>query len=116
MWTALTSRRLWTYVQPALGLVLAMCVGTLLAHETRVLSTVAMLYLQALILTVTTAASLAAWAWLLAQDTGQLAKGVVVGGVTMMMGTAVFAFFRTALVWWVAEDRGEFADYGTFEE
>ncbi|KND86925.1 hypothetical protein TOPH_08413 [Tolypocladium ophioglossoides CBS 100239] len=118
---------LWNYVEPALGLVLAMCVGALAIHETRVLSTVAMLFLQALILGVTTVTSLAMWIWLFTQDADQLVKGVVVGCVAVMMGTAMFAFFRTVLVWWMIEARGErggggdlfegdFADYGTFEE
>ncbi|POR32172.1 Uncharacterized protein TPAR_07618 [Tolypocladium paradoxum] len=118
---------LWNYVEPALGLILAMCVGTLVIHETRLLSTVAMLHLQALILTVTTVTSLTMWIWLFTQDTSQLVKGVVIGCVAMMMGTAMLAFFRTALVWWMVEKRGElggsgdsfegeFADYGTFGE
>ena len=104
--TMLTTRRLWQYLQPGLGLILATCCGTLVAHETRVLSTVAMLYLQAVIMTMTALTLLAAWGWLLEQDADQLATGVVVGCVAMMMGVAVFAFFRVALIWWMVEDCG----------
>ncbi|PNY22926.1 Uncharacterized protein TCAP_07021 [Tolypocladium capitatum] len=103
---------LWNCVEPALGITLAMCVGTLVAHETRVLSTVAMLYRQALILTATAVSSLAMWIWLFTQDTNHPVTGVVFGCVAMMMGTATLAFFRTALVWWMIEDRGELGGSG----
>lgn len=102
----LTACRQWNYLGTSLGLALATCVGVLALHETRVLSTVAMLYFQALILTVVTATSLALWAWIRTQVIGQTAKGMVVGGLVMMEVTTMLAFARATLVWWLLEDGG----------
>ncbi|KYK60235.1 hypothetical protein DCS_01372 [Drechmeria coniospora] len=84
--------------------VFAVCLGTLVAHEVRLLRTVVLLYLQALILTMTTGASFALWLGMLAtgQDVDQLAKGVAVGSIAMMVGTAAVAFSRAVAVWWWA--------------
>ncbi|KAM4062764.1 hypothetical protein HRG_007582 [Hirsutella rhossiliensis] len=103
---------LWNYLAPSLGLTLAVCVSVLVLHETRVLSTVAILYLQALILTMTTATSLALWIWILTKATSQMVKGLFVGCLIMMEGTAMLAFGRATLVWWLLEDRGELGGNG----
>lgn len=86
--------------------------GVLFLHETRVLSTVAMLCLQALILAMTSGTSLMLWIWILTQNTGQTIKGLFVGCLTMMEGTAVLAFARATLVWWLLEERGELGSGG----
>ncbi|PHH77748.1 hypothetical protein CDD80_262 [Ophiocordyceps camponoti-rufipedis] len=96
----------WKYAETALGLTLATCVGVLALHETRVLSSVAVLYLQALILIMTMMTSLAMWIWIFTHSTSRIVMGAVVSGVAMLMGTAMLAFFRAALVWWIIEDRG----------
>ncbi|KAJ6439819.1 Calcium-independent phospholipase A2-gamma [Purpureocillium lavendulum] len=122
---------LGTYVHPALVLIFIICGGTLAAHETLVLSTVVMLYLQAAVTFIAMGMSLFAWIWIFSTsngDTGsggggggggggagggghgidwQLLKGVVVSGVAAVMGTAVFAFMRIAAVWWIVEEKGE---------
>ncbi|PFH61620.1 hypothetical protein XA68_16795 [Ophiocordyceps unilateralis] len=106
----------WKYAEPSLGLILATCGGVLALHETRVLSTVAVLYLQALILVMTMGTSLALWIWILTHTTSQIVKGAVVSGVTMLMGTAMIAFFRAALIWWIIEDHGELGGSGFSDE
>ncbi|PHH89388.1 hypothetical protein CDD83_6170 [Cordyceps sp. RAO-2017] len=98
---------LWTYVQPCVGLVFAACAAALVLHETRVLSAVAMLYVEAAILTMTMATSLALGLCVATHNSSQGVKGVVAACVTLMMGTAVLAFFRVVLVWWLVEDGDE---------
>ncbi|KAK4090762.1 hypothetical protein Purlil1_4898 [Purpureocillium lilacinum] len=121
-----------TYVQPALALIFILCVGTLAAHETLVLSTVVLLYLQAAILLIAIATSMFTWVWLFSNANHhnendndghygdadwQLLKGVVVSCIAALMGTTVFAFVRIAAVWWVVEEQGELGgDVDEFHE
>lgn len=102
----------WKYAETALGLTLATSIGVLALHETRVLSTVAVLYLQALILAMTMMTSLALWIWIFTHSTSRIVTGAVVSGVAMLMGTAMLAFFRAALVWWIIEEGGELGGSG----
>ncbi|RDA84288.1 hypothetical protein CP532_3353 [Ophiocordyceps camponoti-leonardi (nom. inval.)] len=106
----------WKYAESSLGVILATCVGVLALHESRVLSTVAILYFQALILVLTMASSLAMWIWIFTHRVSQGVKGAVVSGVVVLMGTAMFAFFRAALIWWLIEDRGELGCSGDSDE
>ncbi|RDA95421.1 hypothetical protein CP533_5380 [Ophiocordyceps camponoti-saundersi (nom. inval.)] len=106
----------WKYVDMGLGIMLATCVGVLALHETRVLSTVAILYFQALIIVLTMATSLAMWILIFTHSVSQVVKGAVVSGVVMLMGMAMLAFFRAALVWWLLEEQGELGRSGGEDE
>lgn len=98
------------------GVLFGQCIVTLAVLSVFVVVTV--LWLEALMLTVTTATALGLSVCVLAQGAGQPVKGAVVGCVAMMMGTGMLAFFRAALVWWL-EDCGELGGGGddvVFEE
>ncbi|KAF4983899.1 hypothetical protein FZEAL_775 [Fusarium zealandicum] len=110
--------RLWRFAEPSLAAVILLCSGTLLAHEAKGLSTVALLYLQSLIMAVTTGASLILWARCL-QEQSRAAKSVLMGCDVLMWGLALFGFIRAVVVWKVETieqgadvERG--ATYGTF--
>lgn len=94
----------------SLGLILTTCVSTLALHEVRVLSPVAILYLEALILTMTTATSLALWVWVLSEASSQTVEATFTGCIVMMQGSAMLAFSRAELVWWLLGDRGRLVD------
>lgn len=116
--TVLMSYRLWTFVDPILITLLLLCSITLLVHEVKLLSSVALLYLQSLILAVTTAASVVLWARCLQEESPEV-KGVLMGCNVMLWGLALFGFIRAAVVW-KAEVGDEAVDvergvaYGTF--
>lgn len=98
--------RLWTHVGPALGLVVLLCFITLVIHEVRVLSTVAILYVQAGILFLTTAASLALWIRSLSLQKQEV-KGVIMGCNVFIWAMAFLGFLRAAIVWMAERDEGE---------
>ncbi|KAF7552468.1 hypothetical protein G7Z17_g4314 [Cylindrodendrum hubeiense] len=115
---------LWNFAEPSLVGVLILCSGTLVAHETKILSAVALLYLQCAILVVTTAASFIMWARCI-EEYNRAVKGVLMGCNVLMWGLALFGFVRAAVVWKVEADvedergfgRGQGAQeltYGTF--
>ncbi|KAJ3467527.1 hypothetical protein MRS44_005091 [Fusarium solani] len=89
---------LWTFVDPILVTLLLLCSATLLAHEVKLLSSVALLYLQSLILAVTTAASVVLWARFFQEQSPEV-KGVLMGCNVMLWGLALFGFIRAAVVW-----------------
>ncbi|RMJ13518.1 hypothetical protein CDV36_006802 [Fusarium kuroshium] len=89
---------LWTFVDPILITLLLPCSITLLAHEVKLLSSVALLYLQSLILAVTTAASVVLWARCFQEQSPEV-KGVLMGCNVMLWGLALFGFIRAAVVW-----------------
>ncbi|EEU47261.1 uncharacterized protein NECHADRAFT_77531 [Fusarium vanettenii 77-13-4] len=110
---------LWTFVDPILVTLLLLCSVTLLAHEVKLLSSVALLYLQSLILAVTTAASVVLWARCFQEQSPEV-KGVLMGCNVMLWGLALFGFIRAAVVWKaeLSEDGGMDVErgmaYGTF--
>ncbi|WAO86463.1 Hypothetical protein NCS54_00373700 [Fusarium falciforme] len=110
---------LWTFVDPILVTLLLLCSVTLLAHEVKLLSSVALLYLQSLILAVTTAASVVLWARCFQEKSPEV-KGVLMGCNVMLWGLALFGFIRAAVVWKaeLSEDGGMDVErgmaYGTF--
>ncbi|KAF4459700.1 hypothetical protein FALBO_13550 [Fusarium albosuccineum] len=110
---------LWTFADPILVALLLLCSATLLAHETKLLSSVALLYLQSLILVVTTIASLILWTRCF-QEQSPAVKGVLMGCNVLMWGLALFGFLRAVVLWKVeaTEERGMDVErrfsYGTF--
>lgn len=87
-------------------------------HEVKPLSSVALLYLESLILAATTLSSLVLWARCF-QDESRSVKGVLMGCNVMMWGLALFGFIRAVVIWKV-ESQDDEADqeravmYGTF--
>ncbi|KAM0440017.1 hypothetical protein ACHAPT_001119 [Fusarium lateritium] len=108
---------LWTLVDPILVTLLLLCSITLLAHEVKLLSSVALLYLQSLILAVTTVASVVLWARCFQEQSPDV-KGVLMGCNVMLWGLALFGFIRAAVVWKVELSEGmdveRGVEYGTF--
>ncbi|KAJ4327533.1 hypothetical protein N0V84_002061 [Fusarium piperis] len=110
---------LWAFVDPILVMLLLLCSITLLAHEVKLLSSVALLYLQSLILAVTTAASVVLWARCFQEQSPEV-KGVLMGCNVMLWGLALFGFIRAAVVWKaeLSEEAGLDVErgvaYGTF--
>ncbi|KAM5346440.1 hypothetical protein ACJ41O_009445 [Fusarium nematophilum] len=110
---------LWKFAEPSLVAVLLLCSATLLAHEIKLLSSVALLYLQSLILAATTAASFILWARCF-QEESRAVKGVLMGCNVLMWGLSLFGFIRAVVVWKVeaGEEAGVDVErgvaYGTF--
>ncbi|KAH7175850.1 hypothetical protein EDB81DRAFT_896551 [Dactylonectria macrodidyma] len=106
---------LWNFAEPTLVAVLILCSGTLVAHEAKILSAVALLYLQCAILMVTTAASFIMWARCI-EETSRPVKAVLMGCNVLMWGLAFSGFVRAAVVWkieaCVEERRGRASAYG----
>lgn len=92
-----------------------LCSATLIAHEVKVLSSVAHLYLQALILALTTMASGYLWVKCLGEESRHV-KGVIMGCSVMIWGLALFGFLRAVVVWKVEGEGSDEASvgYGTF--
>ncbi|KAK7418205.1 hypothetical protein QQZ08_011358 [Neonectria magnoliae] len=89
---------LWNLAAPSLVGILIICSATVLAHEVHLLSAVALLYLQCLILVFTTATSLILWAQCI-EERSRPVKGVLMGCNTFMWGLALFGFVRAVVVW-----------------
>ncbi|KAJ4254387.1 hypothetical protein NW762_009982 [Fusarium torreyae] len=109
---------LWKLADPTLVAVLLLCSASLLAHEVKLLSSVALLYLQSLILAATTVSSLVLWARCF-QEESRFVKGVLMGCNVLMWGLALFGFIRAAILWKVEGDEDEDDQeralmYGTF--
>ncbi|KAF5022028.1 hypothetical protein F66182_5911 [Fusarium sp. NRRL 66182] len=109
---------LWRLADPTLVAVLILCSASLFAHEVKLLSSVALLYLQSLILAATTVSSFILWARCF-QEQSRSVKGVLMGCNVLMWGLALFGFIRAVVVWKVeASDDGMEQErafmYGTF--
>ncbi|KPM39697.1 hypothetical protein AK830_g6872 [Neonectria ditissima] len=115
---------LWNFASPSLVGILVICSAAFLAHEVHMLSAVAMLYLQCLILVFTTATSLVMWAQCI-EERSRSVKGVLMGCNMFMWGLALFGFVRAVVIWKADADldderRPGFAEgrrvltYGTF--
>jgi hypothetical protein len=105
------------YLWSCLGFIVLLCSGSLVVHEARTLTVVALLYLQSAILAVTTATSLILWARCLAEE--NLVVRVVVMGCTVFMWGLSFLGFVRGVVLWRIEDEDERegerqVEYGTF--
>lgn len=101
--------RLWTFAEPSLVAILLFCSSSLIAHEVKVLSSVALLYLQSGVLALSTASSAVLWARCLGERSGTV-KGVLMACNVLMFGMALFGFARAVVVWRVAgewEEREE---------
>lgn len=110
--------RLWKLADPTLVVVLLLCSASLLAHEVKLLSSVALLYLQSLILAATTVSSLVLWARCF-QEESRSVKGVLMGCNVLMWGLALFGFIRAVVIWKVEANEYEMDQeravmYGTF--
>ncbi|KAF5648358.1 integral peroxisomal membrane [Fusarium sp. NRRL 52700] len=116
--TRTDGKRLWKFADPTLVVVLLLCSASLLIHEVKLLSSVALLYLESLILAATTLSSLVLWARCF-QEESRSVKGVLMGCNVMMWGLALFGFIRAVVIWKV-ESHDDEADqeravmYGTF--
>jgi hypothetical protein len=94
-----TYTRLWTVAQPVLAANALLCFATLVAHELRGgLSAVAVLYVQAGILLLTTCTALALTAQSVRQDS-RAVKGAVMGCDAMLWGVSFLGFVRAVVVW-----------------
>lgn len=82
-----------------------------MAHEVKILSAVALLYLQCAILVVTTAASLIMWARCI-EEHSRAVKGVLMGCNVLMWGLALFGFVRAVVVWKIEADIEEERGFG----
>lgn len=102
---------LWNFAEPSLIGVLILCSGTLVAHEVKILSAVALLYLQCAILVVTTAASLIMWARCI-EEHSRAVKGVLMGCNVLMWGLALFGFVRAVVVWKIEAEIEEERGFG----
>lgn len=114
----LTIGRLWKLADPTLVAVLLLCSASLVIHEVKLLSSVALLYLESLILAATTVSSLVLWARCF-QEESRSVKGVLMGCNVLMWGLALFAFVRAVVVWKVETNEDEMDHeragmYGTF--
>ncbi|KJZ78536.1 hypothetical protein HIM_01927 [Hirsutella minnesotensis 3608] len=109
-----TGNELWNHVGAPLALILVTCVAAAAACETRAPSSnAAVVCLESLVLTLSTLMALALWIWILEDEAvSRLVKAVVVGVVVAVQGTAVLAFARAALVWWLVEDGEGFEHEG----
>ncbi|KAF4345921.1 hypothetical protein FBEOM_63 [Fusarium beomiforme] len=109
---------LWKFADPTLVIVLLLCSASLLIHEVKFLSSVALLYLESLILVATTVSSLVLWARCF-QEESRSVKGVLMGCNVMMWGLALFGFIRAVVIWKVESqdyevDQERAVMYGTF--
>ncbi|KAF5667780.1 integral peroxisomal membrane [Fusarium circinatum] len=109
---------LWKFADPSLVVVLLLCSASLLIHEVKLLSSVALLYLESLILAATTLSSLVLWARCF-QEESRSVKGVLMGCNVMMWGLALFGFIRAVVIWKVEseddeDDQQRAVMYGTF--
>ncbi|KAM0226388.1 hypothetical protein ACHAQD_000308 [Fusarium lateritium] len=109
---------LWKLADPTLVAVLLLCSASLVIHEVKLLSSVALLYLESLILVATTVSSLVLWARCF-QEESRSVKGVLMGCNVLMWGLALFAFVRAVVVWKVEASEDEIDQeravvYGTF--
>jgi hypothetical protein len=114
----LTIDRLWKLADPTLVAVMLLCSASLVIHEVKLLSSVALLYLESLILAVTTLSSLVLWARCF-QEESRSVKSVLMGCNVLMWGLALFAFVRAVVVWKVETNEDEMDQeravmYGTF--
>ncbi|KAF4447502.1 hypothetical protein F53441_8986 [Fusarium austroafricanum] len=109
---------LWKVADPSLVVVLLLCSASLLVHEVKLLSSVALLYLESLILTATTVSSLVLWERCF-QEESRSVKGVLMGSNVLMWGLALFGFIRAVVIWKVEAQEDEMDQerafmYGTF--
>lgn len=114
----LTIGRLWKLADPTLIAVLLLCSASLVIHEVKLLSSVALLYLESLILAAATVSSLVLWVRCF-QEESRSVKGVLMGCNVLMWGLALFAFVRAVVVWKVEANEDEMDQeravmYGTF--
>lgn len=109
---------MWKYAEPGLGATFLLCSGTLIAHEVKTLSTVALLYLQSAILAITTVTSMILWARCF-EERSRGVKGLLLSANVFMWCLSFFGFIR-AVVLWMAEvnelgKKCKGMSYGTFE-
>ncbi|XEV04230.1 hypothetical protein FSHL1_009517 [Fusarium sambucinum] len=109
---------LWKFADPSLVIVLLLCATSLIIHEIKLLSSVALLYLESLILVVTTVASFVLWTRCF-QEESRSVKGVLMGSNVLMWGLAFFGFVRAVVIWKVEASEGDVDQeravmYGTF--
>lgn len=114
----LTISRLWKFADPSLVVVLLLCATSLIIHEIKVLSSVALLYLESIILIATTVASFVLWTRCF-QEESRSVKGVLMGSNVLMWGLAFFGFVRAVVIWKVEASEGDVDQeravmYGTF--
>ncbi|UZP37212.1 hypothetical protein NXS19_005028 [Fusarium pseudograminearum] len=109
---------LWKFADPSLVVVLLLCATSLIIHEIKLLSSVALLYLESLILVATTVASFVLWTRCF-QEESRSVKGVLMGSNVLMWGLAFFGFVRAVIIWKVEAsevdaDQERAVMYGTF--
>ncbi|CAG7562130.1 unnamed protein product [Fusarium equiseti] len=109
---------LWKFADPSLVIVLLLCSMSLIIHEVKLLSSVALLYLESLILVATTVASFVLWTRCF-QEESRSVKGVLMGSNVLMWGLAFFGFVRAVVIWKVDTadddvDQERAVMYGTF--
>ncbi|GKT98015.1 hypothetical protein FLAG1_00788 [Fusarium langsethiae] len=109
---------LWKFADPSLVIVLLLCATSLIIHEVKLLSSVALLYLESLILAATTMASFVLWTRCF-QEESRSVKGVLMGSNVLMWGLAFFGFVRAVVIWKVEASEGDVDQeravmYGTF--
>ncbi|RGP77487.1 hypothetical protein FLONG3_4406 [Fusarium longipes] len=109
---------LWKFADPSLVIVLLLCSASLIIHEVKLLSSVALLYLESVILVATTVASFVLWARCF-QEESRSVKGVLMGSNVLMWGLAFFGFVRAVVIWRVEMNEGDVDQeravmYGTF--
>ncbi|KAH7185885.1 uncharacterized protein B0J16DRAFT_372641 [Fusarium flagelliforme] len=109
---------LWKFADPSLVIVLLLCSTSLIIHEVKLLSSVALLYLESLILVATTVASFVLWTRCF-QEESRSVKGVLMGSNFLMWGLAFFGFVRAVVIWKVDAadddvDQERAVMYGTF--
>ncbi|KAK5995318.1 hypothetical protein PT974_03721 [Cladobotryum mycophilum] len=93
---------LWEMPSMAISSVLVLCVVTMITHEVRVLSAVALLYLQAAILFMTSVSVLIMWVSV-AEQSGEVVQSILVGCCVFLWGMAALGFLRAVVIWRVTE-------------
>ncbi|KAF5670522.1 hypothetical protein FHETE_4429 [Fusarium heterosporum] len=109
---------LWKLADPTLVVVLFLCSASLVVHEVKLLSSVALLYLESMILAATTVSSLVLWVRCF-QEESRSVKGVLMGCNVLMWVLALFGFVRAVVIWQVETgkddtDQERAVMYGTF--
>ncbi|KAI5464821.1 hypothetical protein BGZ63DRAFT_421815 [Mariannaea sp. PMI_226] len=97
---------LWQFAEPSLVGILLVCSATLLAHEVRILSSVALLFLQCAILFLTTLASIFMWIRCIGEYNSTV-KGLLMGCNVLIWGLSLFGFMRAVVIWKVEMEMDE---------